>query len=283
MKKLLVPLLGDAQDDVALYGASALAATHGANIEAHLFLRDPIDVVPFVGEGVSADVIDKILESAKETAKVISAASKTRFKQWCEKENISDSGGAIEGAMSATLDENVGNIPASLIPFARAADMAVFACKSDDWNVDREPMLRAAIFESGRPVLLVPNETVPSIGKKIVVTWNGSAEAARAVAVAMPTLMAAEAVIVLTVRDHNEAEPESVANTLRLNGINASANIVSEAAGGVSETLIDEARKIEADLLVIGAYSHNRLREFVLGGVTMDYIDGTRIPVLMMH
>lgn len=284
MKRLLVPLLGDAQDDVVLSAAAAVGANKGAHIDVRLFLRNPADVITYVGEGIGVSAIEIMMESAKQNAEEILAATKVRFSKWADTENISIGDGVNDMTTSADFAEIVGPIPQSLMEPARAVDVCVVTRQSNDINVDREVLIDGALFESGRPVLIVPSEVPKIIGNRVVLAWNGSQEAACAVSSAMPTLRDAESVFVLSVTEKDSAaNPTDVARTLMLNGIEASGITAPSRSDGVFATLIAESRKVSADLLVIGAYSHSRMREFVLGGVTRDLIEKSDIPVLMVH
>lgn len=283
MKHLLVPIFADKHDQVAMQAARAFIGGAGGHISARLMQRDPIDVIPYVGEGVGAVAIEKLLESSKAAAESRLNRSTSMFADWCESNGITVDDGNDAGT-SADFEEIVGTIPYSLTIPGRTADAIVFANLADQENADWDVLLEAALFETGRPVLLAPAEPMQTIGRRILIAWNGSSEAARAVAVAMPALTAADAVFVVSVADSDTPpDPTKVTQTLRINGINASDHLIPCSDDGVTATLAAEAKKTDADLLVFGAYSHSRLREFVLGGATKDVMDGFKVPVLMTH
>ncbi len=283
MKRLLVPLFADKHDKASLSAARAFLGEGAGHVDARLLQRNPAETVPYVGEGVSAIAVEKLLESAKAAEEARYKGANAAFAAWCKHAGITP-GEGDGSAVSASFDEIIGQIPHSLTGPGRAADMSVFANVPDQDNADWSLLLETALFETGRPVLLAPAAPPETIGRRVVIAWNGSAEAARAIAVAMPVLKSAEAVFVVSVKDSDiPPDPTKISKTLEINGIEASGAVVPCGDDGVAATLAAEAKKVSADLLLVGAYSHNRLREFVLGGATKDIMTEFSIPVLMTH
>lgn len=284
MKRIFVPILGDDKDKIALEGAAKLAGHDGAHIDVRLVLRNPADVLPYVGEGIGATEIATILEQAqKNTDKLVEIAEKI-FKVWCKDNKIDIKADFEFGRSSAHFSVKQGQLPTSIVPFAQFADVSIFAVSNENDNADRREIFLAAVFESGRPALIVPQNVPDQIGKRIIVAWNASTESARAVAESMALLKHAEAVYVVTVDDQNdEYQGAELAETLKQNGIAATSVNIKATGSGVSATLASEAEKVSADMIIIGAYSHTRLREMVFGGVTQDLHDHPTVPVLMIH
>jgi len=150
-----------------------------------------------------------------------------------------------------------------------------------DWSV----MCEAALFETGRPVLVAAAETPSSIGERVVVAWNGSTETARCIALSMPFLERAASVLVLTVEGWQVPGPrgDQVTAHLRRNGISARAKHVESGSRSVGEAILDETKEFNADLIVKGAYTHSRLRQLVFGGATRHLLHNTPIPLFMAH
>lgn len=148
----------------------------------------------------------------------------------------------------------------------------------------------AALFNTGRPVMLVPNLKSPSHErehKTIAVAWKGTMEAARAIYNAMPFLEKADKVIVLTAEGHGEAydlEAEAaLMEYLSAHGIHAQGIVVAAGTRTPAEALLARAKDLKADLLVMGAYGHSRFREMLLGGVTNYMLEKADIPLLLSH
>jgi nucleotide-binding universal stress UspA family protein len=145
-----------------------------------------------------------------------------------------------------------------------------------------ESVFETALFDSGRPVLVVPPGFEGMVGKRILFAWNGSTESARAISLAMPVLAGAEAIEVFSVEGAMVPGPSSseIAESLRSHGLNVTSQHVKPGAKSAGQTIIDRARELGADLIVKGAYTQSRLRQMIFGGVTRDLILTSPLPVL---
>jgi nucleotide-binding universal stress UspA family protein len=144
------------------------------------------------------------------------------------------------------------------------------------------------VLSIGRPVLVVPRYgAFPALGDHVLVGWNGSREAARAVNDALPLLHRAQKVTVLSIdpRDYPDQRVPGADITLHLarHGVSAAAAQTRSADMAVGDVLLSYAADIGADLIVCGAYGHSRLREMVLGGATRHLLQHMTVPVLMSH
>jgi nucleotide-binding universal stress UspA family protein len=167
---------------------------------------------------------------------------------------------------------------------ARMADLVVIARpEAEDpafaHSIDR------LLVEGGTPCLLVPGQAKSGTAfRRIVVAWNGSREAKRAIDEAMPLLHRAEAIQLLTIGDPPAApaphDDHAVATHLARHGLIAEIAHVAE-DGGIADTVLEAARSFGADLLVMGAYGHSRTAEALLGGVTHDVVRAATLPVLL--
>src|SRR5207302_4441713 len=140
---------------------------------------------------------------------------------------------------------------------------------SESNRAPRLATVEAALFESGRPVLLAPPHPPESLCSIIVIAWNGSTETTRAIAFAMPLLVKAQQAIVLTIEDSPVAEGppgERLASMLRINGIAAEAMTRTGKSRTNGEAILEHARSLHADLLIKGAYTQSRLRQMIFGG-----------------
>jgi nucleotide-binding universal stress UspA family protein len=172
---------------------------------------------------------------------------------------------------------------------ARYADILVVGQRgaSDDSGVDKDFPERL-ILVAGRPVLVVPEVgDFPSVGKRIIVAWNASREAARAVTNAIPFLKAADKVYVMAVQSKaNENEnisTERIVQYLSRHGVGVEVEESKDVEIGVGNELLSRASDLSADLLVMGCYGHSRVREWILGGATRTILESMTIPVLMSH
>jgi nucleotide-binding universal stress UspA family protein len=175
---------------------------------------------------------------------------------------------------------------------ARYADLTILGQLDPD-RAESEmlrPRPEQVTLASGRPILVVPYAgRFETVGKRAVIAWNSSREAARAVYDAMPLLAAAEAVIVLTIdaregpHGHGEVPGADISLHLARHGVKV--NIERTVSGDlpVGEVLLSRLADLAADLLVMGAYGHSRMRELLLGGATRSLLRSMTVPVLMSH
>ncbi|MEN9499536.1 MAG: hypothetical protein RIS83_1355, partial [Pseudomonadota bacterium] len=170
----------------------------------------------------------------------------------------------------------------------RYADLIVLG--QEDPAGDNVGIMEAALFEAGRPVLAIPFAgQFRDIGRRVLVGWNASREASRAVHDALPLLAAAESATVFLANPkrglggHGEEPGADIARHLARHGLKV--QVTKAVADDVEDSalLLNQASDIGADLLVIGAYGHSRLREFILGGVTRTLLRQMTIPVLLSH
>jgi nucleotide-binding universal stress UspA family protein len=206
------------------------------------------------------------------------AAAGERFDQMLRNE-------ALSGEWMAAF----GPVEAHIARRAHCADLVILGQSIPD---QKTGLYRPedVILSCGRPVLVTPyaNCRPDRIGENIAIAWNGSREAARAVQDALPLMTASSMVTILLVGPPDEADVElasEVAAHLLRHGLHAQPRVIRRelAVQAVSDTILAEVAALDADLLVMGAYSHSRLREIILGGVTRDILRGMNRPVLMAH
>jgi nucleotide-binding universal stress UspA family protein len=168
--------------------------------------------------------------------------------------------------------------------YGRVFDLIVLGRPERHGESPRLTVVEAALFESGRPVLLVPPSSPGTIGEVIVIAWNGSTETARTVALGMPILAKARRVIVLTLEGWGEGPTgEELASSLQRNGIAAEAVKRAMTSRSAGEAILEYAAAFHADLLIKGAYTQSRLRQMILGGATSHILANAKLPILMAH
>lgn len=169
---------------------------------------------------------------------------------------------------------------------ARYADLVVLGQPEPGEGLERT-VVEDVILDAGRPVLVVPYAgRFSDAGKRVLVAWNGSREAARAVSDALPLLQGAQSVEVVafdapTAAGDLPAAP--IAHYLARHGIRATAARQSAPGLDIGAQILSRAADDDADLIVMGAYGHSRLRELALGGATRTILDAMTVPVLLSH
>lgn len=169
--------------------------------------------------------------------------------------------------------------------YGRVFDIIVFGRPGSYPAGSSMAAVEAALFESGRPILIAPPIAPQKLGDNIVIAWNRSTETARCLAFAMPLLHRASKVTVLTVSGGMVPGPEApeVARHLRLNGIAAEALTVDSGSRSSGEMFLQKAQELGCDLLIKGAYTQSRLRQMIFGGATSHILAKTTMPVFMAH
>jgi nucleotide-binding universal stress UspA family protein len=174
---------------------------------------------------------------------------------------------------------------------ARYADLVVIGQQNDEWpsGVSRE-LERALPLATGRPVLVVPYAFEErALGRRVMVAWDASREAARAVRDALPLLARASQVHVVTVDakatavGHGEEPGADIGLYLARHGVKVTVSRQDSAGVDAGNVLLSRAADLQSDLIVSGAWGHSRLQEFVLGGVTRTLLSSMTVPVLMSH
>lgn len=284
IKFVLASLPEKASAPATLALAIRVGRDFNAHIEALHVKSDPGSAIPLVGEGMSAAMVEEMLtvaerqiaERSRETRQVFDAA-------------IAGAGIPIlrqpyaQSAVSASWREENGREEEILAGAAKLSDLVVAAKPDPASPASAMLILNALLMESGRGVLLAPARPVTALGRHVAVFWNGSAEAARAVAAALPFLERAERVSVLSARETEDPVPGGLPDYLAWHGVGTVESRSFVAGTQVGQSLLSEAGAIGADLIVMGAYTHSRLRQLILGGVTRHILQNAEIPVLFSH
>ncbi|MGI9368279.1 MAG: universal stress protein [Ruegeria sp.] len=173
---------------------------------------------------------------------------------------------------------------------ARFSDLVVLPRPyGEDHGAEAEPIVEAAMFEGHAPVLIVPDDVPPmSSPKTILVGWNESVEAMRAIRLAMPFLKQAELARIVVIDPPRHGPDRSdpggmLSQMLARHGVKCEIDVLSKTMTRVSDILNRHAADTEADMLVMGAYGHSRFREAILGGATRNMLEQSSVPVFLAH
>lgn len=284
VRRILVPIRNDGKGEGVLDYALALAGKTG-HIEAVHCRPAPDDLIPF-GVSVPAILRDQIAKSGESLADAEEAEITGRFEAYAKAHKLTlvDSGKRHpQDKLSATWRIERGKQASIVSARGRLADVVAVARPDRDRAVGRNT-LEAALVNTGSLVMMCPPSPAPkAIGKHVAVAWNGSREAARAVSLAMPILAAAKKVSVMTINDVDlELKGENLLSFLSDHDIKAS-HTDTKAGGNAGQVLLELAKELGADCLLMGAYGSSRGREMVFGGATQHVVDHAEVPVLMAH
>jgi nucleotide-binding universal stress UspA family protein len=284
VRKLLVPVPDADTARPALELAMTVARDRGAHVEALHVRPNPQEAVPLLGEGISGALIEELIELTERESATRADAAKAAYEAVRGRFRLPAVTAPTSAGPSAAWLDVVGREVDVVVRRGRLADLLVVgrARPADSpWAMT----LHAALFESGRPLLLAPDPTPSTLGRRVAIAWNGSAEAARSVAAALSLLVDAESVTVLTEPsgDDGQAAGKELADFLGWHGVAARVGAGAAAGGSPGQAILASCATLHADLLVMGAYTHSRLRELILGGVTRHVLDHAALPVLMAH
>jgi len=255
--------------------AIQLAIQHQAQISTIYVIQNYLEPTYYEAQ-ISADIIAQIDQQAEKTAKL----AQHKYHSMANRAGYT---------MTSVIEK--GNLISILDEYARYTDLLVLGQNhpEDPENIS-EALADNMVLEAGTPCLIVPHTSSSQFtAKRVLVAWNASREAARSVKDAMPILSNADYVEVLVVNptqypaEIDIVQSKSVSSFLMQHGIKPQIQVESGSNSKAGDTIISRASEINADLIVMGAYGHSRLREIVLGGVTRKLLARMTVPVFISH
>ena len=286
-KSILVPVPDAETGAVPLEIALRLAGTFASHVTALHVRIDPTTAVPLVGEGMSGAMVEEMIGMAETQGNQRAKAARAVFDAACARHGTPLLAAPPAAGLSAEWIDTVGREDDVVSWRGRLADLLVFGHPGGEAEMPAMMTLNAALMASGKPLLLCPAEPPATFAQSVAIAWNGSAEAARAVGWAMPLLREATSVTVLSVTEQAgrpiETPADELAAYLAWNGVTANTTVVQASAAHAGDELLRQTAQCKADLLVMGAYTHSRLRQLILGGVTRHVISHAPLYVLMCH
>ena len=275
IKDIVVSLTLDAAHDPAATYAVSLAEAFEAHVAGIAFAFEPV-IAPAVMGGIPAEIIDSQRAATKRAADDAVA----RFEQAAKRSGLSAEHRILSATLAGAADA-FGRI-------ARRFDLSVVGQGEPKTLAPQDLVIEAALFESGRPVIVVPYiHKGPLKLDRVVVAWDGSHTAARAISDALPLLARAKMVEVLMVAGgrtkSDEVPGADLGQHLARHGLRIDVKRIVSTDVDVPNTILSHVADTSTDFLVMGGYGHSRLREFVLGGATRGILSSMTVPVLMSH
>jgi nucleotide-binding universal stress UspA family protein len=280
-RKILVPLTAALPAETLLNAALVLARRVNAHIRAMFIIPNPHSALAYLpDEFFAAGLTREIIERETQEA---AAEAQDRFTGWRSRNNLPETAGRLDTCF-ATWAEQIGEIETVVTRWGRLSDL-ILVPKPTPESVQAQRCFDAAVFGTGRPTLVASDQTHFDVTDHIMVAWNGSLEASRAVAGAMPLLRLASRVSVFAAPqyDIDDVDPADLAEYLSWHGIRAHPLPGSSDEHATGAALISAASEQQATLIVMGAYTHSRLRQSFLGGVTRHLLAHAPVPLLMSH
>jgi nucleotide-binding universal stress UspA family protein len=275
MIKDIVVNLGLGANDPAGNYAVSVAEAFGSHLLGIAFSYEP--VIPGT---VMGGIPPEIIESQRAESDKKARAAIARFEQATKRAGISAETRTISASISGAADQ-LGRI-------GRRFDLVIVGQPGRKDSLPDEVIDEGVLFESGRPVIFVPFIQKGGVTlDRIMVCWDGSRTAARAIADAMPFLKKAKQVEIVIISDRpgkkDEVPGADLGQHLARHGLKVDVKRITSPDIDVPSTILSHAADSSADLIVMGGYGHSRLREFVLGGATRGLLEAMTVPVLMSH
>jgi nucleotide-binding universal stress UspA family protein len=264
----------EGRDPVCDYAIS-VANAFAAHLVGIAIAYDP--AVPAIAGGCEVMLSGWIEEERSKAAERAKAAV-AKFEAATRRAGLS--------AESRVLNATVRKAPHLFAEIARAFDLSLVLQNNPERSLYHDLIIQASLFDSGGPVLVVPYTQTHGLRlKRVMVCWDGSCNAARAIADAQPFLAGAQAIDLLSVYADSKSDKirsSDIAHHLARYHLVVKENVIVTGSD-VPAAILSHATKTAADLIVMGAYGHSRLREFILGGATRGILAAMTVPTLMSH
>jgi len=275
---ILLPFNNIQPTGTVLDAARQIAGSHGYVEGA--FCRQVLPII--AGEGITlpGDYLAEFEEEGRQQAE----AARLKYLELLEARDIPFGGLDVSG-FCAGWTEMVGSGPEGVGEYARLFDLVILGRSVENSAVDWKTAAEAVMFDSGRPLLIVSDEIPATIGRKILLAWNGSTETARTLTGAMSILTDIDEVLVVTVEGAIVSGPagEDVCRHLNASGISSTAQTIDRGTSSVAQAVLEAADKFSADLIIKGAFTHSRLRQLIFGGPTSELLSASTLPILLSH
>lgn len=263
-----------------------LARAFGAHIDVLHVRPDPRGLVPYTGEGMDGSMIEEIMDVTEREGTERETRSREMFDRFAAENDlrVADEPGNDPG-VSISWKSTVGREDEVVATRGRLYDIVAVGRPVKDAALPSPITLEAALLDTGRPILVAPPVAGDSFGKSIAIAWEGSPEAARAIADAIPLLESADKVTILSTETAqiSPIDAEDLRHRLAWHGIDCEVQNFDAAASELGAAFLEQSAKAGADLLIKGAYSQSRLRQLILGGRTRHILAHAEIPVLLSH
>lgn len=282
MRTLLVPLAPGLASEPALDAALSLARRIHAHIRAVFVRPAPLSTLYYLPPAMATADTQQIIENEGRKA---AEEERARFEAWRSRHGLPAEPADTRLAVCfASWSEQIGEIERVVTRQGRISDLIVMKRFASD-DVLAQRCLDAALFGSGRPTMLVPDALPWDLLDHVLIAWNGSLEASHAVFGMLPLLHEAGRVSVFSVPgpENDGATGAELAETLAWQGIRIHQAVVREGTDPVGAALLATAADSGATMIVMGAYTHSRLRQSFLGGVTRYVLAHAAVPVVMSH
>ena len=272
MQAILVPLSETNGMPSMLRCAAKVAGQFSSSVEGAYVRAEPSVILASDDTGATTPAL---IESFEREDAARASRLKESFMAACQAEGVGD---------HATVTD-ISGAGGGLGGYGRLFDLIVVGRPGRVAESPPMTTLETVLFDTGRVLLIAPPAAPDSVGRNVMVAWNGSSETARTIALSMPLLKQAEKVTVVTVDTGVVTGPDGggIVTYLSHHGIKAERDDVAASSRSAGEAMLDEAVKLGSDMMIKGGYTRSRLRQTIFGGPTSHILANATIPVIMSH
>lgn len=276
MKDIILHLERDSSRDAVRDFAVSTAETFGAHLTGVSFAF-AANIPNYIMPDFPADVLANMLSESEAAAR----GAISRFESAVKREGLS--------AEPRLILQSEFGPTRTFAEMARNFDLSIIMQSDDDVGINNDLLIEAALFDSGRPLMVIPytQRTLLKLDR-VVCCWNGSRAAARAINDAMPFLKKANAVELFIIENEKTANEQvlsgaEIGRHLARHDVKVEVETTPAPDIDVADAILSHAADCSASMLVMGGYGHSRLREFVLGGATLGILSTMTVPVFLSH
>ncbi len=284
IRSILALLDGGAGTESAARAAISVGQAFNAHVE-FLRIESTLPAAVTMADGIAGSAA--LSASWHQPSTERTAHAKAIFDELCagaELDIVEPDGPVKENGATFSWRMIFGHENPEVAYRGRTVDLIVMARADEDNGGVDSATLEAALFDSGKPVLIVGGDSPLHCNGRLAIAWDGSREAAHSVGLAIPLLESARSVTVLTVERQNDSVNfQPLRQYMRRHAIECEPIAVNRRNRGIAEALQDEISERDLDLMIMGAYGHNAIGEFIFGGVTRDMLQASQVPLFLAH
>ncbi|MEP0316038.1 MAG: universal stress protein [Hyphomonas sp.] len=287
-KTIFAPLAFEETANLVTDTALSLAGTFKGHVMAHHVRQRFTEYPPMEFYPTSGAATVLAMEGHDEAAIVFARTMRAQFEERCDAGDVHIvpvSEALKQNGVTASWTEEIGQLPVNYSMAARVADLVVMAIPAAKEVYPERELFESLLMQSSAPVFLTPRSGLAAMPRRPLVAWDGSLQASRVVRCALPMLQESEETTLLTIGETDVGTPSLEAAKLWLEraGVRVKTRSVEWPDRPIAERILNQCDATNSDLVLMGGYSHSRLRENIMGGVTLHMIRHADRPLLMVH
>ncbi|MEQ8507874.1 MAG: universal stress protein [Rhodospirillaceae bacterium] len=286
VKTILVPLTGDVPAPHVVSAALEIAKSFDGHVLGTDTTRDPQVYGGDLSIGINGPYYGELYKTAEKIIEHMRESAKSTFDGTCKKQSLTMTRQPTShvGATYFWLPDKQ-RLDNPVLTVGRLSDLIVVDQPRSKVAFNETETLEASLFDTGRPVLMVPKHIDGFKPNHIAISWNGSKSVSKALSESLPLLEKVDSISIIQIGDIPTGNPDAnlASDYLNWHGVKAVIHRVEHDGLSDGEALINTCEDIKADLVVMGAYARSPVREIIFGGMTRHMISHSKIPVFFSH